>query len=94
MQICYLLVSLCFSSLIFAECRDFDAKQAADKAAQNLTGGKTFKRALILKKHLPSRRKEVASYIHVKETSLYYTIFFLVNDSCNAQFIKRTNGKH
>ncbi|WP_421852130.1 hypothetical protein [Marinomonas sp.] len=69
-QVICLLMGLSISSLIFAECGDFDAKMAADKSAQNLTGGKTFKRALILKRHLPSKRKEVASYIYVKESNL------------------------
>ncbi|TYL49430.1 hypothetical protein FXV75_07985 [Marinomonas sp. IMCC 4694] len=82
------------NGLLFAECRDFDAKLAADKKAQSLLSGKKFKRALIVKKHLPSERKEVASYVFVKKDDLYYTVYTLVNSDCVAYFIKRTNGKH
>ena len=89
-------VVLCFalSGQIFAECSDFDAKLEADKAAQDLMDGKAFKNALILKTHLPSKRKEVASYVYVKADDLYYTVYSLVNSQCRAKIIKRTNGKH
>lgn len=83
-----------FTNFTFAECADFDAKQASDKSAQNYVGGKTFRSALILKKHLPSKRKEVASYVYVKSSDLYYTVYSLVDSDCEAQIIKRTNGKH
>lgn len=94
---CKLLLGLAViltSSFSLAECPDWDAKAAADKAAQKYVSGKTFKRAMVLKKHLPSRRKEVASYLYVKSDDLYYTVFSLVNSKCKAQIIKRTNGKH
>ncbi|PYF84892.1 MULTISPECIES: hypothetical protein [Marinomonas] len=80
------------SSLTLAECSDFDAKLAADKLAQDYIDGKSFRPALVLKKHLPSKRKEVASYI--KTDDLYYTVYSLVNSNCTAKIIKRTNGKH
>ena len=89
-----ILLSLTLTSVAFAECSDFDAKLAADKAGQKLMEGKTFKNALVLKKHLPSKRKEVASYVYVKADDLYYSVFFLVNSDCKTQFIKRTRGKH
>jgi|TARA_R110000744_G_scaffold91327_1_gene177264 hypothetical protein len=85
---------LTLSFRAFAECSDFDAKLEADKAAQDLMSGKTFKSALILKTHLPSKRKEVASYIYVKADDLYYTVYSLVNSQCKTKIIKRTNGKH
>jgi hypothetical protein len=85
---------LSFTGSVIAECQDFDAKLAADKSAQDYVDGKTFKKALILKKHLPSKRKEVASYVYVKSSDLYYTVYSLVNSDCDAQIIKRTNGKH
>lgn len=88
------LFTLALSSFAFAECSDFDAKLAADKSAQNYMSGKTFKKALVLKRHLPSKRKEVASYVYVKADDLYYTVFSLVNSQCKTKIIKRTNGKH
>ncbi|ETI58039.1 hypothetical protein D104_16965 [Marinomonas profundimaris] len=89
-----ILLLLTLSNLTLAECGDFDAKQAADKSAQKYMGGKTFKSALILKRHLPSKRKEVASYVYVKADDLYYTVYSLVNSKCKSEIIKRTNGKH
>jgi len=80
--------------LVFAECSDFDAKIASDETAEEYMKGKVFKRALILKKHLPSKRKEVASYIYVKADNLYFTVYSLINSQCKAEIIKRTNGKH
>lgn len=88
------LLCLLMSEITFAECSDFDAKLSADKEAQKYMSGKTFKRAQVLKKHLPSERKEVASYVYVKESDLYYTVYLLINDKCKAEIIKRTNGKH
>ena len=84
-------IGITISSMTIAECSDLEAKLAADKMAQGYINGKTFKPALILKKHLPSKRKEVASY--VKTDDLYYTVFSLVNSKCSAKIIKRTNGK-
>ena len=93
-----ILIVICFgvSNVILAadECADFDAKLASDKSAESYVKGKTFKRALILKRHLPSKRKEVASYVFVKGTGLYYTVYSLVNSDCDAEVIKRTNGKY
>lgn len=82
------------SNTVLAECLDPDAKAAADKSAQQYVSGKTFKTARVLKKHLPSKRKEVASYVYVKADDLYYTVYALVNSQCNAAIIKRTYGKH
>jgi hypothetical protein len=90
----FIVLCLTLSCLASAQCSDFDAKLEADKAAQDLMSGKTFKSALILKTHLPSKRKEVASYVYVKTDDLYYTVYSLVNSQCQAKIIKRTNGKH
>ncbi|RNF75022.1 hypothetical protein EBI01_03600 [Marinomonas rhizomae] len=88
------MLSLFMSGFTLAECSDYDAKLAADKAAEKYMSGKTFKNSLVLKRHLPSKRKEVASYVYVKADDLYYTIFSLVNSQCKIQIIKRTHGKH
>jgi len=96
----YLVKCLCAFLILlsatqaYAECPDWDSRAAADKAAEKYVSGKAFKRAMVLKKHLPSKRKEVASYIYVKADDLYYTVFSLINSKCKAQIIKRTNGKH
>ncbi len=87
------IVCFCVAGSAFAECGDYDAKMASNKSAEEYVKGKTFKRALILKRHLPSKRKEVASYVFVKKTGLYYTVYSLVNSDCDAEVIKRTNGK-
>ncbi|WP_328797743.1 hypothetical protein [Marinomonas vulgaris] len=88
------MICLLSSSLALAECRDDDAKFSADKKARSFMSGDTFMAAKVLKRHLPSRRKEVASYIYVKADDLYYTVYTLVNSACKADVIKRTKGKH
>lgn len=72
------------------ECRDADAKAAADTRALSYfhQKGEIFHPARVLKVHNPSRYKEVASY--VKFGDKHYSIFTLVNTSCAAQFRKRT----
>ncbi|KZN13269.1 hypothetical protein OA79_12305 [Marinomonas sp. TW1] len=92
-RLCAFLIILS-TTQAYAECSDWDARAAADKAAEKYVSGKTFKRAMVLKKHLPSKRKEVASYVYVKADDLYYSVFSLINSKCKAQIIKRTNGKH
>lgn len=71
-------------------CRDADARAASDQAALAFfrKQGEVFRPAKVLKVHSPSRNKEVASYIQVKER--HYTIFALVTPECDARFIKRT----
>jgi len=93
-QVFATVLGLALSNVVMAECADFNAKMAADKSAQKYVSGKTFKNARVLKKHLPSKRKEVASYVYVKADDLYYTVYSLVNSDCDAEIIKRTNGKH
>lgn len=93
-RVALVFACLTLSKVAIAECSDFDAKIAADKSAQDHLGGTVFKSALVLKRHLPSKRKEVASYVYVKADDLYYTVYTLVNTRCEPQFIKRTYGKH
>ncbi|MDF1763720.1 MAG: hypothetical protein P1U57_09945 [Oleibacter sp.] len=87
-----LLFSLLVSSEILAlpECPDFKAKEASDALALAFfkSQGEVFHPTHVLKKHHPSRDKEVVSYIKNKER--YYSIFSLVNADCDARFIKRT----
>lgn len=78
-----------FSTIINAECRDFDAIEAANKkAASYYKNGKVFHPAVIQKIHHPSRKKEVASYI--KSGEKHYSIFTLVDHDCKVTFRKRT----
>lgn len=71
-------------------CSDRDAKVASDDLALGFfrQQGNVFHPARVLKKHSPSRAKEVASYIEVGERR--YSIFTLVDVECQARFIKRT----
>ncbi|WCN17635.1 hypothetical protein [Marinomonas mediterranea] len=75
-----------------AECSDKKSMEVADEYSQALMNGEVFKRAKVLKRHHPSKRKEVASYI--KAGDLYYTIYTLVSNDCVAHMIKRTKGRY
>ena len=75
-----------------AECDDRSAKEAAMDASEGLLGGESFRVPLVLKRHHPSKRKEVATYF--QRGDLYYTLFWLVDGDCRANFIKRTQGKY
>lgn len=80
---------LFLAPVAYAECLDRDAKAAADdKATGYFKKAEIFHPARVLKVHHPSRRKEVASYVKTGEKR--YSIFTLVDDDCNARFIKRT----
>lgn len=85
-------MSVFFSASSFAECRDLDAKQAADRVAENYYQGRVFKPGMVLKKHLPSHRKEVVSYIQRGE--YYYSVFLWVDQECQVQIIKQSKGKY
>ncbi|MFT4764207.1 MAG: hypothetical protein ACI9OH_001301 [Oleispira sp.] len=77
------------SSEVMAECRDYDAIDAANKkAASYFKNGEVFHPAVVQKIHHPSRKKEVASYI--KTGDKRYSIFILVDQECGVQFRKRT----
>ena len=83
------LLSVIWTSQCLAECPDTDAKSAADAKALSLYGNASvFKAAVVLKRHLPSRNKEVASYIKIDNK--HYSVFTLVFDGCRAEFRKRT----
>ena len=72
-----------------ALCRDFDAIAAANaKATSYFKDGAVFHPGVIQKVHNPSGKKEVASYIKTGEKR--YSIFTLVDESCNVKFRKRT----
>jgi hypothetical protein len=76
-------------SYVQAECRDYDAIDAANKkAASYFKNGEVFHPAVVQKIHHPSRKKEVASYI--KTGDKRYSIFILVDQECGVQFRKRT----
>ena len=87
-----LLGALFVSTSSLAECADADAIESANIAAQDLLAGEVFLPGKVLKKHHPSKRKEVASYI--KNINLHYTVFSLVNQDCESKVIKRTHGKY
>lgn len=74
------------------ECDDRSAMAAAMNASSGIMGGNSFRRPQVLKRHHPSKRKEVATYF--ENGDLYYTLFWIVSDDCKASFIKRTQGKH
>ncbi len=93
------LVALSFLALLaspsaWAECPDYKAKNAADTLSKAFLGknSSVFQPAVVLKRHHPSRQKEVASYI--KAGNQYYTMFSIVNGSCKAFFIKRAGPRY
>ena len=86
-----LLVSLTYSQYTVAQCADRDAKLAADRVAENYYQGRVFKAGTVLKKHLPSERKEVVSYI--QRGRHYYSVFLWVDTDCQVQIIKQSKGK-
>ncbi|MBM6550283.1 hypothetical protein JQX58_04225 [Marinomonas ostreistagni] len=63
-------------------------------ASERLLGleSSSFKKPVVLKRHHPSKRKEVATYFERRD--LHYTLYWLVFDDCQAGFIKRTKGKY
>ncbi|WP_233402232.1 hypothetical protein [Marinomonas ostreistagni] len=96
---CYIqsLISITLVSCTFwqtvsaAECSDKNAIEAAMSASQSVMNGNSFRKPKVLKRHHPSKRKEVATYF--ESDDLYYTLYWLVSDNCTAGFIKRTQGK-
>lgn len=86
--ICFILLSTRSEAL--PVCSDRDAKTASNDLALSLfrQQGEVFHPARVLKKHSPSRAKEVASYIAVGQRR--YSMFALVSPECEARFIKRT----
>jgi len=86
-----ILFSATSHSTFAAECADRNAMSAAMSASQTIMGGNSFKKPRVLKRHHPSKRKEVATYF--KSGDLYYTLYWIISDNCTAGFIKRTQGK-
>ncbi|EAQ63294.1 hypothetical protein MED121_00070 [Marinomonas sp. MED121] len=88
----FIMFNLVQSSYLHAECRDLDAVTAADELALKFfVRAELFDQGKVLKRHLPSKRKETASYI--KDGENYYTFFGLVDIDCNASIIKRTHPR-
>lgn len=89
-----LLIPLLFlSGLSWAECPDYQAKNASNNLSKAFLGknSQIFQPAVVLKRHHPSRQKEVASYIKVGKR--YYTMFSIVNGSCKAFYIKHAGPR-
>jgi len=88
------LLGFAFSGTALAECPDYKAKSAANTLSKAFLGknSSVFQPAVVLKRHHPSRQKEVASYI--KAGNQYYTMFSIVNGSCKAFFIKRAGPRY
>jgi len=84
-----LVTSLLWAFQVAAECRDRDAWAASDTLAKSyFKSPKIFHPAKVLKRHWPSKHKEVASYVQIGNYK--YSIFTLVDLDCQARFIKRT----
>lgn len=87
-----IIFNMSYSSNTLAQCRDLDAIEATDKAALKFfKRAELFERGKVLKVHLPSRRKETASYI--KNNGKFYTFFGQVELDCSARIMKRTHSR-
>lgn len=90
--ITFILSCLLFTAPSWANCSDLDAIAATDKAALKFfKRAELFETGKVLKLHLPSKRKETASYIKVKD--LYYTFFGQVELDCSVKIMKRTHAR-
>jgi len=90
--ICFIMLSINYSNNALAKCSDLDSIAATDTAALKFFKRATlFETGKVLKQHLPSRRKETASYIKYKDS--YYTFFGLVEPNCRVKIIKRTHAR-
>ena len=70
-------------------CADRDAIRASNDLAMSFfRNPSTFEQSRVLKKHSPSKLKEVVSYIESDQKR--YSIFTLVSVDCAARFMKRT----
>lgn len=87
------MFSALFCMQVQAQCSDNEAVENTTKAALKLfDSGSVFKQGKVLKRHLPSKRKETAVYI--KSGNKHYTVFGLVATDCKAALMKRTHGKY
>lgn len=81
---------LFFVTPVWAQCPDRDAIAAGEALALSYFKSATiFHQGRVLKVHNPSKNKEVAAYVEVND-GRHYSIFSVVNDQCQARFIKRT----
>lgn len=88
-KLCALLISL-FSISVWAQCPDRDAIAAGEALALSyFKSASIFHQGRVLKVHNPSKYKEVAAYVAVDD-GRHYSIFSVINDQCQARFIKRT----
>lgn len=72
-----------------AECRDIDAIAAGETLAKSyFKKAEIFHRGYVQKVHNPSGHKEVAAYVQTGDKR--YSVFSVVNENCQARFIKRT----
>lgn len=86
----FLLSSFGWSRAALAECRDIDAIAAGEALAKSyFNAPKIFHSGRVLKVHHPSRHKEVSAYVQTGD-GRHYSIFSLVDENCQARFIKRT----
>jgi len=89
MRVLLLLLASIMASSSFAYCSDRDAIAAGEALGRSyFKKSEVFHLGKVLKVHHPSRDKEVAAYIKTGEK--HYSIFSLVDESCQARFIKRT----
>lgn len=83
------LILLLWPLQSLAQCRDVDAIAAGETLAKSyFKKAEIFHKGYVQKVHNPSGDKEVAAY--VKTGNKHYSIFSVVNENCQARFIKRT----
>lgn len=80
----------CSPFFVLANCPDRDAISAGEELAKSYFRTPTiFHQGRVLKVHNPSKNKEVAAYVDTGD-GRKYSIFSVVNENCQARFIKRT----
>lgn len=87
-----MILNISYSNYALAQCSDLDAIAATDTAALKFfKRAELFEKGKVLKRHLPSNRKETASYIKYKDK--FYTYFGQVELDCNVRIMKRTHAR-
>ena len=87
-----LIASLLFSPWALSYCSDADAIAAGETLGKGFfppNKATVFYSGRVLKVHNPSKNKEVAAFIDAGD-GRRYSIFSVVNQNCQARFIKRT----
>lgn len=88
-----IMFSFGYTAPALAVCADINAITETDKAAlAYFKQAEIFEKGKVLKLHLPSKRKETASYI--KNQDKYYTFFGLVELDCTVRIMKRTHARN